>query len=57
MNMKLHDFIHQEISDFLQENKNAKLEYYLAPPLFSKTDKETEPSSKTKIWIVDISSF
>ncbi len=26
---------------FLNENKNAKLEYYLAPPLFSKKDPET----------------
>ena len=42
---------------FLQENKNAKLEYYLAPPLFSKTDKETGASSKTTFWIMDFSSF
>ena len=27
--------------DFLQKNKNVKLEYYLAPPLFSKKDPET----------------
>ena len=27
--------------DFLQKNKNVKLEYYLAPPLFSKRDPET----------------
>ena len=27
--------------NFLYENKNAKLEYYLAPPLFSKKDKDT----------------
>ena len=26
---------------FLNENKNAKLEYYLAPPLFSKKDPDT----------------
>ena len=27
--------------NFLNENKNAKLEYYLAPPLFSKKDPDT----------------
>jgi len=27
--------------NFLYENKNAKLEYYLAPPLFSKKDPDT----------------
>ena len=38
---------------FLQENKNAKLEYYLAPPLFSKTDKETGHLQKQRFgsWI------
>ena len=38
---------------FLQENKNAKLEYYLAPPLFSKTDKETGHLQKQKFgsWV------
>ena len=38
---------------FLQENKNANLEYYLAPPLFSKTDKETGHLQKQKFgsWV------
>ena len=38
---------------FLQENKNAKLEYYLAPPLFSKIDKETGHLQKQRFgsWI------
>ena len=38
---------------FLNDNKNAKLEYYLAPPLFSKVDKETGHLKKQRFgpWI------
>tara|TARA_B100001093_G_scaffold12105_1_gene11224 strand:- start:30 stop:881 length:852 start_codon:yes stop_codon:yes gene_type:complete len=38
---------------FLQKNKNVKLEYYLAPPLFSKKDPETGNLIKQKFgpWV------
>ena len=34
---------------FLSNNKEAKLEYYLAPPLFSKIDKDTGHLQKRRL--------